>query len=106
MREFEHDCHHHLRRCAGDVATRVGSLLAELEQSAEQQESQTVVPLPGGRAAAEEGTCALDGRALQPVADGLGVAVWLTIANGGSIRPVQLRHDLGPVGGIGALLRF
>lgn len=59
-----------------------------------------------GRAAAAAGSCPLDGRELQPVEDGLDVAVRLTLANGGSIRPVQVRPDLDPVGGIGALLRF
>jgi hypothetical protein len=38
--------------------------------------------------------------------EGLDLAVHQTLAHGGSVWAVQAHHDLEPVEGIGALLRF
>jgi hypothetical protein len=38
--------------------------------------------------------------------EGLDLAVHLTLSNGGTVWAVTTRHDLDPVEGIGALLRY
>jgi hypothetical protein len=38
--------------------------------------------------------------------DGLDLAVHQTLANGGTVLALRHQHDLEPVEGIGALLRF
>jgi peptide chain release factor subunit 1 len=59
-----------------------------------------------GRASADPGTCPLDGTMMEPRDDGLDLAVRLTLANGGEVLTVGDRHDLEPVEGIGAILRY
>jgi peptide chain release factor subunit 1 len=59
-----------------------------------------------GRAAAEGGSCPLDGSALEQRAEGLDVALHQTLAHGGTVCVVRARRDLDPLEGIGALLRF
>jgi peptide chain release factor subunit 1 len=59
-----------------------------------------------GRAAAEGGSCPLDGTELEERAEGLDVALHQTLAHGGSVCVIGARHDLDPLEGIGALLRF
>jgi peptide chain release factor subunit 1 len=59
-----------------------------------------------GRAALEEGNCPLDGTRLERVEAGLDLAVHQTLAHGGAILAVRHHDDLGPVDGIGALLRY
>jgi peptide chain release factor subunit 1 len=59
-----------------------------------------------GRLSAEGGKCPLDGTALEERDDGLDLVVHQTLARGGAVRVVQHHHDLEPVDGIGASLRF
>jgi peptide chain release factor subunit 1 len=59
-----------------------------------------------GRAAVSEGSCPLDGTRLEPVDAGLDLAVHQTLAHGGAVWAIRHHEDLGPVEGIGALLRF
>jgi peptide chain release factor subunit 1 len=59
-----------------------------------------------GRAAAEGGSCPLDGSELEQRAEGLDVALHQTLAHGGSACVIRARRDLDPLEGIGALLRF
>jgi peptide chain release factor subunit 1 len=59
-----------------------------------------------GRLAAEAGTCPLDGTRMEEREAGLDLAVHQTLSNGGTILPVTGAADLGPVEGIGALLRY
>jgi peptide chain release factor subunit 1 len=59
-----------------------------------------------GRAAMEPGACPLDGTQLEPHDAAIDLAVHQTLAHGGSVQAVKHRHDLEPVEGIGALLRF
>jgi peptide chain release factor subunit 1 len=59
-----------------------------------------------GRASLEAGECPLDGATLERRESGFDLAVQRTIANGGTLLPVRHQVDLGPVGGVGALLRF
>jgi peptide chain release factor subunit 1 len=59
-----------------------------------------------GRAAMESGACPLDGTQLEPHDAAIDLAVHQTLAHGGSVQAVKHRHDLEPVEGIGALLRF
>jgi peptide chain release factor subunit 1 len=59
-----------------------------------------------GRAAVSEGSCPLDGTRLEPVDAGLDLAVHQTLAHGGAVWAIRHHDDLGPVEGIGALLRF
>jgi peptide chain release factor subunit 1 len=59
-----------------------------------------------GRASVTDGACPLDGTAMEPRDDGLDLAVHHTIARGGTALPLRHSHDLEPVEGIGALLRF
>jgi peptide chain release factor subunit 1 len=69
-------------------------------------------PRPGfvcpkcGRASAEPGSCPLDGTPLEERENALDLAVHRTLAHGGSLLAVLHHDDLGPVEGIGALLRF
>lgn len=59
-----------------------------------------------GRASASAGGCLLDGQPLEEHADGLDVAIRLTLAHGGTAQVVRHSPDLDRFGGIGALLRF
>ncbi len=59
-----------------------------------------------GRLALEGGKCPLDGTELERRVEGLDLAVHQTLATGGTVCAVSGRHDLEPVGGIGALLRY
>jgi peptide chain release factor subunit 1 len=59
-----------------------------------------------GRASAEPGECPIDGTQLEGRDDGLDLALQRTLTHGGSAWAVRQHHDLEPVEGIGALLRF
>jgi peptide chain release factor subunit 1 len=59
-----------------------------------------------GRASAEAGDCPIDGIPFERRDDGLDLALQRTLTNGGSAWAVRQHHDLEPVEGIGALLRF
>ena len=59
-----------------------------------------------GRAAADGGSCPLDGTRMELRDEGVDVAVHQTLAHGGTIWAVRHHRDLDPVQGIGALLRF
>jgi hypothetical protein len=60
-----------------------------------------------GRAQAEEGSCPLDGTTLQPADTGLDLAVHQTLTHGGTVEMIgEKHHDLEPVGGVAALLRY
>lgn len=59
-----------------------------------------------GRAAAAGGSCPLDGTSLEPTDAGLDLALHQTLAHGGEVWAIRHQQDLGPVDGIGALLRF
>jgi peptide chain release factor subunit 1 len=59
-----------------------------------------------GRAAVGEGSCPLDGTRLEPTDSGLDLAIHQTLAHGGAVWAIRHHDDLGPVEGIGALLRF
>ncbi len=59
-----------------------------------------------GRAAATSGECPLDGIPMDEREHGLDVAVHRTLAHGGTVQAVRHHDDLGPVEGVGALLRF
>jgi peptide chain release factor subunit 1 len=59
-----------------------------------------------GRLGAESGTCPLDGTRMEESREGLDLAVHQTLAHGGTIWALRERHDLEPVEGIGALLRY
>jgi len=59
-----------------------------------------------GRAQADDGSCPLDGTAMEGNDHGLDLAVHQTLAHGGTIQVVRRRRDLDPVEGIGALLRY
>jgi peptide chain release factor subunit 1 len=59
-----------------------------------------------GRVAADGGSCPLDGTRLERREDGLDLAVHQTLAHGGSVLVLRHHHDLEPVEGIGALLRY
>jgi len=59
-----------------------------------------------GRAAASGGSCPLDGTSLEATDAGLDLAVHQTLAHGGEVWAIRHQHDLAPVEGIGALLRF
>jgi peptide chain release factor subunit 1 len=58
------------------------------------------------RLASEGGPCPLDGTQMEESKDGLDLAVHQTLAHGGTIWALRERHDLEPVEGIGALLRY
>jgi peptide chain release factor subunit 1 len=59
-----------------------------------------------GRASLEEGSCPLDGTRMEPRRHGVDVAVHQALAHGGAVWAVRHSPDLGPAGGIGALLRY
>jgi peptide chain release factor subunit 1 len=59
-----------------------------------------------GRVAAEGRACPLDGTRMEQSSDGLDLAVHQTLAHGGTVWALRDRHDLEPVEGIGALLRY
>jgi peptide chain release factor subunit 1 len=59
-----------------------------------------------GRAQSTDGACPLDGTTLEPSAVGLDLAVHQTLNHGGTVRVIDDRRDLEPVGGVAALLRF
>jgi peptide chain release factor subunit 1 len=59
-----------------------------------------------GRLASEGGPCPLDGTQMEESKDGLDLAVHQTLAHGGTVWALRERHDLEPVEGIGALLRY
>jgi peptide subunit release factor 1 (eRF1) len=60
-----------------------------------------------GRAQAEDGSCPLDGTTLQAADTGLDLAVHQTLTHGGTVEVIgEEHHDLEPVGGLAALLRF
>ena len=59
-----------------------------------------------GRLALAEGKCPLDGTSMERSDDGLDLAVHQTLIHGGTVWAVQRSHDLEPVEGIGALLRY
>lgn len=59
-----------------------------------------------GRISVAEGACPLDGAAMEVSADGLDLAIHQALAHGGTVASLAHRHDLEPVGGIGALLRY
>jgi len=59
-----------------------------------------------GRVSAEGGPCPLDGTQMERRPDGLNLAVHQTLAHGGSVLALRHYHDLEPVEGIGALLRY
>jgi peptide chain release factor subunit 1 len=59
-----------------------------------------------GRVTADGARCPLDGTSMEPSQEGLDLAVHKTLAHGGAVWAVRHRHDLEPVEGIGALLRY
>jgi peptide chain release factor subunit 1 len=59
-----------------------------------------------GRAQLDEGACPLDGATLEPRESAFDLAVHQTLAAGGSLLAVRHHDDLGPVEGVGALLRY
>jgi peptide chain release factor subunit 1 len=59
-----------------------------------------------GRAQVMNGSCPLDGTTMESRENGFDLAVHQTLAHGGTVQVVRERHDLDPVGGVGALLRF
>jgi peptide chain release factor subunit 1 len=60
-----------------------------------------------GRAQASDGSCPLDGTTLQEADTGLDLAVHQTLTHGGTVEVIgEEHHDLEPVGGVAALLRF
>jgi hypothetical protein len=59
-----------------------------------------------GRLQLEDGECPLDGTLLERCEEGLDAVLHQTLLRGGKACLVASRPDLGPVGGIGALLRF
>src|SRR3954451_16351840 len=59
-----------------------------------------------GRLAAESGSCPLDDTPMEETRNGVDLAMHQTLAHGGKVRSLRDRHDLEPVEGIGALLRY
>jgi peptide chain release factor subunit 1 len=59
-----------------------------------------------GRVAVGGGKCPLDGTSMEEFDEGLDLAVHQTLVHGGRVWAVRDRHDLEPVEGIGALLRY
>jgi peptide chain release factor subunit 1 len=59
-----------------------------------------------GRLSASGGQCPLDGTETERRDDGLDLAVHQTVAHGGTVWAVTAHEDLGPAGGVGALLRY
>jgi peptide chain release factor subunit 1 len=80
---------------------RVAMLLFELGASREGYQCPKC-----GRASATNGACPLDGTTMESRPDALDLAVHQTLGHGGTALPLKHRHDLEPVEGIAALLRF
>ena len=59
-----------------------------------------------GRASAGAGSCPLDGAPLERRDNALDLAVHHALAHGGTLWAIQHHHDLEPVEGIGAILRY
>jgi peptide chain release factor subunit 1 len=59
-----------------------------------------------GRAQLADGSCPIDGTALEGRDAGLDVAVHNTLVNGGTVQVIREHRDLEPVGGLAALLRY
>jgi peptide chain release factor subunit 1 len=59
-----------------------------------------------GRLSLDGKSCPLDGTAMEQRDDGLDLSVHQTLAHGGTVCAVTAHHDLEPVEGIGALLRY
>jgi peptide chain release factor subunit 1 len=59
-----------------------------------------------GRLAAAAGKCPLDGTSLEQSSDALDLVVHQTLTHGGSVWSVRHHHDLEPLEGIGAVLRY
>jgi peptide chain release factor subunit 1 len=59
-----------------------------------------------GRAQSTNGSCPLDGTTMESRDGGLDLALHQTLAHGGTVHVLRSRHDLEPVGGLAALLRF
>jgi peptide chain release factor subunit 1 len=59
-----------------------------------------------GRAQMTDGGCPIDGTTMESREEGLDVAVHKTLVNGGTVEVIRDRHDLEPVGGLAALLRY
>ena len=59
-----------------------------------------------GRAATHDGSCPLDGTAMECCEDAIDLAIHQTLAHGGAVLAVAANRDLEPVEGIGALLRY
>jgi peptide chain release factor subunit 1 len=59
-----------------------------------------------GRAQMTDGSCPIDGTTMEGREDGVDLALHQTLAHGGTVHVVREAHDLEPVGGVGALLRF
>jgi peptide chain release factor subunit 1 len=59
-----------------------------------------------GRVAINGGKCPLDGTSMEEADEGLDLAVHQTLVHGGRVWALRERHDLDPVEGIGALLRY
>lgn len=59
-----------------------------------------------GRAELSDGKCPIDGRRLEPCADGLDLAVRRTLEHGGTALAIRGRDDLDAVEGVGAILRY
>jgi peptide chain release factor subunit 1 len=59
-----------------------------------------------GRAALDDGSCPLDGTTMERYDHGVDLAVHQTLAHGGAVQAVRHHDDLGPVEGIGAILRY
>ncbi|HEX5247503.1 MAG TPA: Vms1/Ankzf1 family peptidyl-tRNA hydrolase [Gaiellaceae bacterium] len=59
-----------------------------------------------GRAQLADGSCPIDGTAMESRDEGLDVAVHKTLVNGGTVQVIREHRDLEPVGGLAALLRY
>jgi peptide chain release factor subunit 1 len=59
-----------------------------------------------GRLSAAAGECPVDGTPMEESQHGADLAVHQTLAHGGTVRALRDRHDLEPVEGIGAILRY
>jgi peptide chain release factor subunit 1 len=59
-----------------------------------------------GRGQISNGNCPLDGTRMEKRPDGLDLAVHQTLQHGGAVFVASAGEDLGPVEGIGALLRY
>lgn len=59
-----------------------------------------------GRAQLTDGSCPIDGTAMEQRDAGIDVVVHKTLENGGTVQVIRDRRDLEPVGGLAALLRY